>query len=173
MPCYCDDAKRQADGEYFDAARENHLYFIGPNLYVAESEEAALQHHDKAVVDSKDKLDELRQSVIEEAPGEAEMVSRHLNAMLVEVSRTYDIRCVPEDETLPDIVELSEDESVQTSPKTYEDWRRGKVGSVGLLRSYYQEVITPHVEAIMGAAAVAGERRLQEVREKLGIGEGL
>jgi hypothetical protein len=173
VPCYCDDAKRQADGEYFDAARENHLYFIGPNLYVAESEEAALQHHDKAVVDSKDKLDELRQSVIEEAPGEAEMVSRHLNAMLVEVSRTYDIRHVPEDETLPDIVELSEDEKVQTSPKTYEGWRRGKMGSVGLLRSYYQEVITPHVEAIMGAAAVAGERRLQEVREKLGIGDGL
>ena len=170
VPCYCDDEVLVADGTYFDAARETHLYFIGPNLYVAESEEAALQFHRDAIVVGVDKLEELRRSVAEEAPSESEMASRHIDAMLVEVNRVYDIRHVLEDEALPDIVELS-DESVQTSPKSYDDWRCGKMGSVGLLLSYYKEVITPHIEAIMGAASVAAERRLQDVRGKLGIGE--
>lgn len=170
VPCYCDDEVLVTDGTYFDAARETHLYFIGPNFYVAESEEAALQFHRDAIVVGVDKLEELRRSVAEEAPSEAEMASRHIDAMLVEVNRVYDIRHVLEDEALPDIVELYE-ESVQTSPKSYDDWRRGKMGSVGLLLSYYKEVITPHIEAIMGAASVAAERRLQDVRGKLGIGE--
>lgn len=167
VPCYCDDDALVADGTYFDAARENHLYFIGPNLYVAESEEAALQYHRDSVVESKRKLEELRQSIIEEMPSVVELATLHINAMVAEVARTYDIRHVPENESLPDIVSLSAQDTLQTSPKSYDDWHRGKQGSVGLLRSYWLEVVSPRVTALM-EASVAGERRLQEVRERLG-----
>lgn len=155
-----------------DRPAPRRLYFIGPNLYVAESEEAALQHHCDSVVDSKMKLEEMRQSIIDDAPSVAELASVHIDAMIVEVNKTYEVRHIAEDEALPDIVELSDEENVQTSPKNYDEWRRGKMGSVGLLRSYWVEIVTPHVAALMEAAGVAGERRLQEVRGKLGIGEG-
>ena len=152
VPCYCDDDALVADGTYFDAARENHLYFIGPNLYVAESEEAALQYHRDSVVESKRKLEELRQSIIEETPSVVELATLHINAMISEVDRAYDVRPVLENESLPDIVELSDQDSLQTSPKSYDDWRRGKPGSAGLLRSYWIEVVSPHVTALMEAA---------------------
>lgn len=129
----------------------NHLYFIGPNLYVAESEEAALQYHRDSVVESKRKLEELRQSIIEETPSVVELATLHINTMVAEVDRAYDIRRVPEDESLPDIVSLSAQDTLQTSPKSYDDWRRGKPGSVGLLWSYWIEVVSPHVTALMEA----------------------
>ena len=76
--------------------------------------------------------------------------------MIVEVNKDYEVRHIAEDEALPDLVALSDEENVQTSPKNYDEWRRGKMGSVGLLRSYWVEIVTPHVAALMEAAGVAG-----------------
>lgn len=139
-------------------------YFVGPHLYVAEDEVEARAFHADMVATSSLKLNALREVIagndlhaalqVDDA-GDRWDASLRIDALMRMLQDAGDL-ISPGDLDVA-VVEFCEDAGwVKVSKKDAEEWcRRGK-GNVGVLQSYYETKVKPHLDALLGLAVKIG-----------------
>jgi hypothetical protein len=133
-------------------------YFVGPHLYIAEDEVEARAFHSDMVATSLLKLNDLRDVIA--SNGDIEDGDRWDALLRIDAL----IRMLQDSGEIPSlgdldaaIVEFCEDAGwVKVSKKDAAEWcDRGK-GNVGVLQSYYESKVKPHLDALTMLAVKVG-----------------
>lgn len=136
-------------------------YFVGPHLYIAEDEDEARAFHSDMVAMSLLKLNALRDVIASDADvedGDQWDASLRIDALIRMLQDSGEMPSLGDLDAA--IVEFYEG-WVKVSKKDAEEWcRRGK-GNVGVLQSYYETKVKPHLDALFGLAMKVGS----EVRQ--------
>lgn len=154
------------------------LYFVGPSLYVAASEDDAAVLHTMSMAAAEEKLQELLDLV---QAGLSDEVAAHtkgfLDQLVTEIRKPGVPVLVDSEQPLPAIIEYRNDGvdalglegRILLSTNTYAQWVELGRGSHGVLQSFYEESVMPQVEALLLIAAELGTKRIIETRNRLTV----
>lgn len=134
-------------------------YFVGPHLYIAEDEVEARAFHSDMVATSSLKLNDLRDVIaasnVDVEDGDRWDASLSIDALIRMLQDSGEMPILGDLDA--EIVEFCEDTGwVKVSKRDAAEWcRRGK-GNVGVLQSYYESKVKPHLDALTMLAVKVG-----------------